>query len=98
MIESFGNAEAKSVFERGSRKKLPAKYLQRAIDLLDVMDSVESLDDLKVKGHPPSLRLHKLTGRKKGLYAIDINKTSGWRITFNFKDGAFHEVSIEDYH
>lgn len=98
MIESFGNAEAKSVFENGKSKKLPKQLLQRAIDLLDIMDNVESLDDLKVKGHPPSLRLHKLSRAKKGRYAIDINKTVGWRITFKFKDGAFHEVTIEDYH
>ncbi|NCN41356.1 type II toxin-antitoxin system RelE/ParE family toxin [bacterium] len=98
MIESFGNAEAKTVFENGKSKKLPKHLLQRAIDLLDIMDNVESLNDLQVKGHPPSLRLHKLTGSKKGRYAIDINKTAGWRITFKFQDGAFHEVFVEDYH
>jgi toxin HigB-1 len=98
VIESFGNTEAKAVFENGKRKKLPTQLLQRAIDLLDIMDNVDSLSDLEVKGHPPSLRLHKLTGSRKGFYAIDINKTSGWRITFKFLDGAFHEVSIENYH
>lgn len=98
MIETFGNAEAKLVFERGRCKKLPAQLLQRAIDLLDIMDNVESLSDLEAKGHPPSLRLHKLSGSKKGFFAIDINKVAGWRITFKFVGGTFHEVSVENYH
>jgi proteic killer suppression protein len=98
MIESYGNAEAQKVFENGKSKKLPASLLKRAIQLLDIMDNVESLDDLKIKSFPPDIRLHKLKGQMKGRYAIDISKIDGWRITFSFRDNNFAQVAIENYH
>ncbi len=98
MIESYGNSEAQRVFEDGKAKKLPAKLLKRAIQLLDIMDNVESLNDLKSDGFPPDLRLHSLKGEFKGRYAIDIHKTDGWRITFEFADNKFIRVKIENYH
>lgn len=98
MIESYGNAEAKKIFEEGISKKLPNDLLRRAIFLLDIMDNVESLNDLKVKDFPPDIRLHKLTGSSNGRYAIDINKLSGWRITFKYEQMIFKLVKVENYH
>ena len=98
VIESYGNAEAKRIFEDGERKKLPKELLKRAILLLDIMDNVESLEDLKIKGFPPHLRLHKLKGDFQGRFAIDINKVKGWRITFIFEDKVFKSVKVENYH
>lgn len=98
MVESYGNAEAKKIFEDGASKKLPKQFLRRAIFLLDIMDNVESLNDLKIKGFPPDIRLHKLTGSEKGRYSIDINKISGWRITFKYEDKLFKLVKVENYH
>jgi plasmid maintenance system killer protein len=66
--------------------------------LLDIMDNVESLEDLQVEAFPPDLRLHGLKGEKKGRYAIDIHKTQEWRITFEFSDNKFHRVVVENYH
>ena len=73
-------------------------HWKRAIFLLDILEAVSSLDDLVVKGFPPSLRLHKLKGDMKEKWAIDINKRDGWRITFSFEGSDFIEVKIEDYH
>jgi len=98
MIESYGNAEAQKIFEDGKAKKLPTKLLKRAIQLLDIMDNVESLKDLKSKAFPPDIRLHQLKGEMKGRYAIDINKVDGWRITFEFSNNNFHRVIVENYH
>lgn len=98
MIKDFGNKVASDLFHKGTCKSLPIEYWKRAIHLLDVMEAVESLEDLKSKGFPPSLRLHRLTGNRKGEWAIDIHKTSGWRITFQFVDNEFVDVKIEDYH
>jgi len=98
VIESYGNAEAQKIFEDGKNKKLPDRLLKRAIYLLDIMDNVESLDDLKIKSFPPDVRLHSLKGEMKGRYAIDISKIDGWRITFEFKDGSFVRVCVENYH
>jgi proteic killer suppression protein len=65
---------------------------------MDIMDAVESFDDLVKKSFPPSIRLHQLKGDRKGEWAIDIHKTSGWRITFSFSEKSFFDVKIEDYH
>jgi plasmid maintenance system killer protein len=62
------------------------------------MDAVESFDELKRLGFPPSIRLHPLSGVRKGEWAIDIHKTSGWRITFRFEKNEFIRVKVEDYH
>lgn len=98
MIESYGNAEAQRIFEDGKAKKLPKQLLKRALLLLDIMDNVDSLNDLKIKSFPPDIRLHTLKGNLKGRYAIDINKTDGWRITFEFIDNKFVRVVVENYH
>lgn len=98
MIRNFANRVAADLFHKGQSKSLPQKHWQRAIDLLDIMEAVDSLDDLKLKGFPPSIRLHKLKGRRRDEYAIDIHKTDGWRITFRFEANEFVEVKVEDYH
>lgn len=98
MIHNFGNKAAADLFHSGRSKSLPQKFWQRAIFLLDVMEAVETLDELKSKGFPPSIRLHKLKGSKKEQWAIDIHKIEGWRITFRFDGAEFVDVRIEDYH
>jgi plasmid maintenance system killer protein len=98
VIKEFGNKTASDLFHCGKTKKLPAEFCQRAIYLMDIMDAVDSLEDLKFKGFPPALRLHKLKGIRKDEFAIDINKLSGWRITFRFIKNDFYDVKIEDYH
>jgi toxin HigB-1 len=98
LIRNFGNKAAADLFHKGQCKALPQKHWQRAVDLLDIMEAVDSLDDLKVRGFPPSLRLHKLKGARKDEFAIDIHKTDGWRVTFRFEGNEFVEVKIENYH
>ena len=98
MIASFKDRSSLRFFEEGKHSKLPQHLWKRALILLDIMHAVDSLDDLKVKGFPPDLRLHKLKGDRSGTYAIDIKKTSGWRITFLFEKGFFENAKIENYH
>lgn len=98
MIRDFGNKMASDLFHKGKCKGLPRQFWRRAIHLLEVMEAVENLEDLKSKGFPPSVRLHPLASERKGEYAIDIHKTSGWRITFRFIDKEFVDVKIEGYH
>jgi toxin HigB-1 len=98
MIESYGNAEVQRIFEDGKRKKLPKTLLKRATQLLDIMDNIKSLADLRTKAFPPDIRLHSLKGEHKGRYAIDIDKLAGWRINFEFSEGKFIRVVVENYH
>ena len=99
MIGSFGDrATAEHYAGTKMHKKLNQTQAQRARVLLFSMDDAESLDELKLWCEPPSLRLHKLKYDRKNYHAIDIDKISGWRITFIWEGGKFHEVTIEDYH
>ena len=43
-----------------------------------------------------SVGLHKLTGSRKGLWAMTVN--GPWRICFRFADGDAWNVEIVDYH
>jgi proteic killer suppression protein len=52
-----------------------------------------SLVDLKV---PPGKRLHGLSGKREGEYAISVNDP--WRICFEWRDGNAYRVEITDYH
>lgn len=99
MIENWGNKIAQDIWEKGFSSKIPKELHVRAKVLLTIMHSTDTLADLRIKGEPPSLRLHQLKGERKGELAIDIvNKTCPWRIVFKFKDGKFYDVKIEDYH
>lgn len=101
MIENFRSGSrgkiAKDIWENGRSSKIPKKFHLRAKALLQIMYATDSLNDLKSKGHPPSVRLHHLKFDRKGEMAIDIDKTSGWRMTFVFKNSKFFDVGIEDY-
>ncbi len=60
---------------------------------LDQLDSVKSLDELKI---PPGNRLELLSGDRKGLYSIRINEQ--FRICFKWSEPGPDEVEIIDYH
>ena len=67
--------------------------LDAAHDLLAALDAATSLKDLSPL---KSVGLHKLTGDRKGQWAMIVN--GPWRICFKFKDGDAHEVEVVDYH
>lgn len=103
MIESFRNGAggkiAQDIWNTGKSSKLPDKaHCIRAKALLQIMDATDSLSDLESKAHPPNVRIHNLQGDRKGQTAIDIRKTSGWRIVFVWKNNKFYDVEIVDYH
>ena len=52
-----------------------------------------SLDDLSPL---KSVGLHKLSGSRKGRWAMTVN--GPWRICFRFADGDGWDVEIVDYH
>ncbi len=67
MIQSFLCKETESLFNRFFTRKLPSDIHRTALRKLIILDSAESLIDLKV---PPSNRLEKLLGDRKGQYSI----------------------------
>jgi proteic killer suppression protein len=64
-----------------------------ANDLLAVLDAATSLNDLSPL---KSVGLHKLTGDRKGQWAMTVN--GPWRICFEFRKGDAFNVEIVNYH
>lgn len=96
MIVSLSNKVAKDIWETNKSKSLPKEFWLRAKALLTIMHNTQTLEDLKIQGQPPSIRLHKLKGDRKEYWSVTIKLP--WCITFKFKDGDFTEVKIENYH
>ena len=93
MIRSFRCKETEKIFNRYFSRKFPTDIQRIALRKLAMLDAADSLDDLRI---PPSNRLEKLTGNRKGQYSIRINDQ--WRICFVWSRGDAYEVEIADYH
>ena len=61
--------------------------------VLTIMYNTNTLNDLKIKGQPPNIRLHKLKGNRKKDWSITVSLP--WCITFKFKNGEFLDVKLE---
>ncbi len=96
MITSLEGKVANDIWTTNKSKTLPKEFWIRAKALMTIMHSTSTLDDLKIKGEPPIIRLHKLKGNRKEYWSITIRLP--WCITFKFKNGEFSEVKIENYH
>jgi proteic killer suppression protein len=93
MIKTFADRHTLELYARGKSKRYPPEIVARARRRLEYVDLATCLNDLKV---PPSNRLHKLGGDRKGQYSIAINDQ--WRVCFRFVDGDAYDVEITDYH
>ena len=96
MITGFKGKIAKDIWEQNQSKTLPRDLWLRAKALLTIMHATSTLDDLRIRGEPPHIRLHKLRGDRAGYWSVTIKLP--WCITFRFEDGEFSEVKIENYH
>lgn len=96
MIVSFKGKAARDLWTTNQSKILPRELWMRAKALLTIMHATSTLQDLRIKGEPPSVRLHKLHGGRRGYWSVTIKLP--WCITFKFKNGEFSEVAVENYH
>lgn len=96
MIKSFGNRTTQELWETNESKSVPKGLWLRAKALMTIMHATTTIEDLKIKGQPPNIRLHKLKGDRKDYWSVTVKLP--WCITFRFKDGEFSEVKIENYH
>ena len=96
MIRNFSGRIARDIWETNASKTLPREYWVRAKALLTIMHSTQLLEDLKIRGEPPNIRLHKLKGDRRGYWSVTI--ALPWCITFKFHTGEFNDVKIENYH
>jgi toxin HigB-1 len=71
----------------------PKKVWKIAARKLDQLDSILSLDELRV---PPGNRLESLSGERKGEFSIRVNDQ--FRICFEWSETGPENVEIADYH
>ena len=93
MLTSFGNKNAKKIWEGERVKGLPAEIQEIARRKLRMLNNSQNLTDLMI---PPSNRLEKLKGTLKNFYSIRVNDQ--WRIIFKWNNGNAEEVELIDYH
>lgn len=93
MIRSFRDKRTETVYEGRRARGLAVEIQQRARRKLRMIDAANVIDDLRI---PPSNRLEKLKGDRRGQHSIRINDQ--WRICFVWNDNSASDVEIVDYH
>lgn len=97
MIRSFKNKATEEIFNgrssKAARRICPQSLWEVAIRKLDRLDSILTLDELRV---PLGNRLEALSGDRKGQYSIRINDQ--YRICFIWTETGPMDVEIADYH
>ena len=78
---------------KAARKLCPESLWTVAARKLDQLDSVQSLDELRL---PPGNRMETLKGDRKGQFSIRIN--AQYRICFTWHENEPRNVEIIDYH
>jgi proteic killer suppression protein len=94
VIVSFSHKGLRDLYERGSRRGVPARQVPKLRRILTVLDRARAPEDLQ---GPAGWRVHDLKGDRAGDWSITV--TGNWRITFRFTDDQNVElVDYEDYH
>ncbi|MBC8553054.1 MAG: type II toxin-antitoxin system RelE/ParE family toxin [Candidatus Brocadiales bacterium] len=92
MIKSFKHKGLENFFYTGKKKGIRPEH---AIRLERILDRLNATDEVKDMNYPGS-NLHKLSGNKKGQYAVKVS--GNWRIFFEFVEGNVYIVDYDDYH
>lgn len=89
MIETWGNSDAKEVFEGRAPRAVPADILTRARRVLAQLNAATQVSDMAT---PPGNRLHKVGAA----WAVRVNDQ--YRVTFKWGARGPEEVWLGDYH
>jgi proteic killer suppression protein len=97
MIRSFKNKGTEHIFNgratKAAMKTCPKNLWKIAFRRLDQLDSVLSLNELRV---PPGNRLEALSGNRRGQHSTRINDQ--YRICFKWTETGPIDVEVTDYH
>lgn len=93
MIKSFACKETEKIWNGNISQRLPQNIQKIARRKLRMVNSAESLNDLRV---PPANRLEALKGKRAGQHSIRINNQ--WRICLIWRNDNAISVEIVDYH
>ena len=78
--------------ERGDRRRIDPRYVERIEHILAVMERASDVEDLRV----PNFRLHQLRGNLAGMWSIRISANR--RIIFRADDATLYDIDYVDYH
>jgi len=92
MIKGFKHKGLERFFVRGTKAGVQSKQFGRLRLLLGQLHSATDPNDMNL----PGLYLHKLSGRRKGVWSVRVS--GNWRITFRFEGTDAFDVDYEDYH
>lgn len=92
MIRSFKHKGLAKFFASGSTAGIQAAHAKRLRLILGRLNAALLVKDMDL----PGLRLHELTGNRKGTWSVTVS--GNWRVTFRFEGGEAEVVNYEDYH
>lgn len=92
MIQSFADEETEAVYLTGKSRRW-GNIARVAARRLQAVDYASAIDDLL---KPPSNRLEKLKGNRKGQWSIRISDQ--YRVCFRWDGKDAWDVEIVDYH
>jgi toxin HigB-1 len=92
MIRNFKHKGLGKFFVTGSTAGIQAAHAKRLRLILGRLNVASLVKDMDL----PGLRLHELTGSRKGTWSVTVS--GNWRVTFRFEGGDAEIVNYEDYH
>lgn len=92
MIRDFKRKGLQRFFEKGVKSGIRPEQEGRLRLVLGRLYAATSPKDMDL----PGLRLHELTGGRKGTWSVTVS--GNWRVTFAFKGKYAVAVDYEDYH
>lgn len=92
MIVSIKHKGLSALHWDDQSKGVSQSLVKRLRQILALLESAKTIDDMKV----PGLRLHSLKGELKGFFSVSVS--GNWRIIFRFEDGDAADIDLIDYH
>jgi proteic killer suppression protein len=92
VIQTIKHKGLRRLYEKNNRSGIRPDLVDKAQKILSALEAADSPEDMAL----PMFRFHKLTGDRRGTYAVTVK--ANWRITFGFHNGAAYDVNLEDYH
>ena len=92
MIRNFRHRGLEKYFLSGIKSGIQAEHERRINLILSRLHAATSPKDMDL----PGLRLHGLTGKRKGTWSVNVS--GNWRITFEFDEKDAISVNYVDYH
>ena len=92
MIKSFKHKGLEKFFHNDDRSRINPNHASKLARILDRLDASLGPQDMNLPGY----RLHSLSGKEKGVWAVWVS--GNWRVTFRFEQGDTFDVNFEDYH